>query len=103
MACRPDRSIVITGGLGGFGLALAVWLVQRGARSLLLTSKRGLRTGAQARAIAEMRKHGVQVGWAELGRAPMHACTHSCLGLPGARSKQLHTSVSPLPQIIPGI
>ncbi len=37
---RDDRTYLITGGLGGFGLALAVWLVGRGARKLVLSSKR---------------------------------------------------------------
>lgn len=47
--------------LCSFGLALAHWLVQRGARHLLLTSKRGLRTGAQNKAIQALRKQGAQV------------------------------------------
>jgi fatty acid synthase len=34
-----------TGGLGGFGLELADWLVLRGARKLVLSSRRGGRTG----------------------------------------------------------
>lgn len=38
---------MITGGVGGFGLALADWLVDQGARHLVLTSKRGVRTGSQ--------------------------------------------------------
>ena len=29
-ACRPDRSYLISGGLGGLGLVLAAWLAQRG-------------------------------------------------------------------------
>ena len=29
-ACHPDRVYIITGGLGGFGLELANWLVDRG-------------------------------------------------------------------------
>ena len=37
---RGDRTYLITGGLGGFGLALAVWLVEHGARKLVLSSKR---------------------------------------------------------------
>ena len=37
---RKDRSYVITGGLGGFGLALAVWLARRGAGHIVLSSKR---------------------------------------------------------------
>ena len=39
-AARGDRSYLLSGGLGGFGLALAVWLGQRGARHIILTSKR---------------------------------------------------------------
>ena len=37
---RRDRSYIITGGLGGFGLALAAWLAGKGAGHLVLTSKR---------------------------------------------------------------
>ncbi len=37
---RGDRSYVLTGGLGGFGLALAAWLCQHGARHIVLSSKR---------------------------------------------------------------
>ena len=39
-AARGDRSYLLSGGLGGFGLALAVWLSQRGARHIILSSKR---------------------------------------------------------------
>ena len=37
---RPDRSYLLIGGLGGLGLAFAAWLAQRGARHLILSSKR---------------------------------------------------------------
>lgn len=37
---RDDRTYIISGGVGGFGLALAVWLTGRGATKLILTSKR---------------------------------------------------------------
>ena len=39
-AARPDRSYLLIGGLGGLGLALATWLAQRGAKHLVLSSKR---------------------------------------------------------------
>ena len=42
--CDPRKSYVVTGGLGGFGLELAHWLVERGARNLVLTSRRGIPT-----------------------------------------------------------
>lgn len=38
----------VAGGLGGFGLELANWLVSRGASRLLLNSRSGVRTGYQA-------------------------------------------------------
>lgn len=45
--CNPDHSYIIAGGLGGFGLELADWLVIRGARKIVLNSRSGLRTGYQ--------------------------------------------------------
>ncbi|XP_037348616.1 fatty acid synthase [Talpa occidentalis] len=59
--CPPHKSYVITGGLGGFGLELAQWLVLRGAQKLVLTSRSGIRTGYQAKQIREWRRQGVQV------------------------------------------
>lgn len=52
---------MISGGLGGLGLALAAWLAERGARRLLLTSRRGVRSGEQTCALAALRATGVQV------------------------------------------
>ncbi|KAJ7776328.1 hypothetical protein B0H16DRAFT_1879673 [Mycena metata] len=39
---RGDRIYVLLGGIGGLGIDLAVWMYQRGARNLVLTSRRGL-------------------------------------------------------------
>ncbi len=58
---REDRSYIITGGLGGFGLALAVWLANQGAKNLVMTSKRGMRTGGQRKVIDLLRSRGVNV------------------------------------------
>ncbi|XP_065297860.1 fatty acid synthase-like [Dermacentor albipictus] len=41
------KSYVIVGGLGGFGLELAEWMVSRGCRKMLLVSRSGVRTGYQ--------------------------------------------------------
>lgn len=41
--CEPSLVYVIPGGLGGFGLELADWLVIRGARKLVLSSSSGIR------------------------------------------------------------
>lgn len=40
--CQPDLTYVIPGGLGGFGLELADWLILRGCRNLVLSSSRGI-------------------------------------------------------------
>lgn len=37
----PKGSYIVTGGLAGFGLKTAQWLVEKGAKSLLLLSRRG--------------------------------------------------------------
>ncbi|XP_012511898.1 PREDICTED: fatty acid synthase [Propithecus coquereli] len=59
--CAAHKSYVIAGGLGGFGLELAQWLVLRGAQKLVLTSRSGIRTGYQAKQVREWRRQGVQV------------------------------------------
>lgn len=46
--CDPEGCYIITGGLGGFGLELADWLILRGARNLVLTSRTGIKNGYQA-------------------------------------------------------
>lgn len=40
--CSPYLSYIIPGGLGGFGLELADWLVLRGCRKLVLSSRKGI-------------------------------------------------------------
>ncbi|CAI2347157.1 unnamed protein product [Caenorhabditis sp. 36 PRJEB53466] len=59
--CHPQHVYLITGGLGGFGLELAQWLINRGARKLVLTSRTGIRTGYQARCVHFWRRTGVSV------------------------------------------
>src|SRR5262249_32706196 len=39
---RADATYLITGGLGGFGLAVAQWMVEQGARHLVLAGRRGI-------------------------------------------------------------
>lgn len=46
--CKPDLVYVVAGGLGGFGLELSDWLIIRGARILVLNSRRGVSTSYQA-------------------------------------------------------
>lgn len=53
--------MLLAGGLGGFGLELADWLVLRGARKLVLTSRHGLRTGYQSLRVRTWRGYGTTV------------------------------------------
>ncbi|XP_063877296.1 fatty acid synthase-like isoform X1 [Scylla paramamosain] len=47
LAAHPNMVYLITGGLGGLGLELAGWLINRGAKKVVLTSRRGISTGYQ--------------------------------------------------------
>jgi acyl transferase domain-containing protein/NADPH:quinone reductase-like Zn-dependent oxidoreductase/acyl carrier protein len=60
-AFRPDATYLITGGLGGFGLATAHWLVDQGARSLALLSRRGETTDEAREGIAALKAKGATV------------------------------------------
>ena len=59
--CHPRKTYVISGGLGGFGMELGSWLVDRGATRLVVTSRSGVRTGYQCGCIERWRRGGVQV------------------------------------------
>lgn len=58
---HPSKCYVLVGGLGGFGLELAQWMVKRGATKILLNSRSGVRTGYQAWCIRRWREAGVNV------------------------------------------
>lgn len=58
---RAEKSYVIAGGLGGFGLELAYWLVDRGARKLVLSSRSGARDAYQKLSIKRLRTLGATV------------------------------------------
>ncbi|KAH1018158.1 hypothetical protein HUJ05_005972 [Dendroctonus ponderosae] len=59
--CDPSKSYVICGGLGGFGLELADWLVLRGAQNLVLTSRKGITTGYQQQRTTLWQSYGCNV------------------------------------------
>ena len=47
--------------MGGFGLELADWLVLRGARKLVLSSRTGIRTGYQSLRVRLWSSYGAKV------------------------------------------
>lgn len=59
--CNDNKSYLILGGLGGFGLELADWLILRGAKNLVLTSRTGIKTGYQRMKIDLWKSYGVNV------------------------------------------
>jgi acyl transferase domain-containing protein/acyl carrier protein len=56
-----DASYLITGGLGGFGLATARWLVEQGARRLVLVGRKGAAGEEALRAVAALEGLGAEV------------------------------------------
>lgn len=59
--CLRDRSYIILGGLGGFGLELADWLIFRGARNIVLISRTGIKNGYQRMKVRLWKSYGVNV------------------------------------------
>ncbi|XP_022831505.1 fatty acid synthase [Spodoptera litura] len=59
--CHEDHVYVVVGGLGGFGLELADWLIMRGGRKILLTSRRGITNGYQSSRLRAWASYGADV------------------------------------------
>ncbi|MGD1905569.1 MAG: alpha/beta fold hydrolase [Leptolyngbyaceae cyanobacterium] len=57
---RPDKTYLITGGLGALGLATAQWLVDEGAKTLVLISRRGETENSQ-QVLTALRQQGTTV------------------------------------------
>ncbi len=57
---RPDGGYLITGGLGGLGLRVAEWLVDHGARRLILLGRK-VPSSKAAAVISNLARQGVQV------------------------------------------
>jgi len=61
LGLAADRSWLVTGGLGGFGLRSAQWLVERGCRNLILVGRSGAVSPEAQAALDRFRQQGVQV------------------------------------------
>ncbi len=60
LTLRADGSYLVTGGLGGLGLKLARWLVDRGAKCLVLTSRSAPSEDAR-QIVAELERSGAKI------------------------------------------
>lgn len=58
---HPDARYLVTGGLGGFGRVIARWLVERGARHLVLCGRSGASTPEAEKFVTDLRAIGVNV------------------------------------------
>jgi len=61
-----EATYLITGGFSGFGLATAEWMVEQGARHLVLASRRGAQTDEAQQALARMHQQGAEIAEAQL-------------------------------------
>ena len=61
MVVDPNGVHLVVGGIGGFGLVAAEWLVEKGARHVALCSRRGVADAETAAAIERWRAAGVEV------------------------------------------
>jgi acyl transferase domain-containing protein/NADPH:quinone reductase-like Zn-dependent oxidoreductase/NAD(P)-dependent dehydrogenase (short-subunit alcohol dehydrogenase family)/acyl carrier protein len=57
----PDAVYLISGGTGGFGLELAKWLANKGAKNLMLISRNGPKTSKEIKEIEALGNRGVNV------------------------------------------
>ncbi|KAF2898254.1 hypothetical protein ILUMI_07921 [Ignelater luminosus] len=57
----PHKSYILVGGLGGFGLELANWLISRGATKIVLVSRSGIKNGYQSLCVRRWRDSGAKV------------------------------------------
>jgi thioester reductase-like protein len=60
VAFQSDGTYLITGGLGALGLRIARWMVEQGARQLVLTSRRGASSEAQE-TLSQLEQAGAKV------------------------------------------
>ncbi|HYH98360.1 SDR family NAD(P)-dependent oxidoreductase, partial [Hyalangium sp.] len=81
-----EGTYLLTGGLGGLGLAAAKWLVSRGAKNLVLVGRQGAATEEQRQSVEELKQQGARV---VVGRADVASAAQLERVLQQARAEGL--------------
>jgi len=63
---HADAVYLVTGGLGGLGLLVAEWLVEQGAKHLVLTGRQGVSNDAQQAVVNQLQAKGATVQIAQV-------------------------------------
>ncbi|CAG2172496.1 unnamed protein product, partial [Oppiella nova] len=79
---HPNKVYIITGGLGGFGIELAHWMITLGARKIVLTSRVGAKSDYQKFVIKRLQCFGERL---RMFDAKVHVSTADCSTSAGAR------------------
>ncbi|MEM7125060.1 MAG: SDR family NAD(P)-dependent oxidoreductase [Chloroflexota bacterium] len=74
-ALDPNGTYLVTGGLGSLGLQNARWLVEQGARQIVLTGRRGVQSEHQQAFLDELAAEGIEVNVAQVDVADSAAMT----------------------------
>jgi NADPH:quinone reductase-like Zn-dependent oxidoreductase/aryl carrier-like protein len=61
IAFAADATYLIAGGLGGFGLAVARWMVERGARHLMLLGRHGVPSPEVRQVLTDLEQQGARI------------------------------------------
>lgn len=92
LALNPEASYLVTGGLGGFGLATARWLASRGARQLVLISRSGPVSDEARAALDAFAAQGIQV--------LAHACDVTDRDALAALLERIQSELGPLRGVV---
>ena len=85
VSIRKEGTYLVTGGLGGLGLAVAEWLAERGAGHLVLAGRAGVTTEAQREAIVALQASGAAVSALSLDVADRAAVAAALANIPADR------------------
>ena len=92
LQCDANASYLVTGGLSGFGLKTACWLVEKGARSLVLISRSASISEESQLIIENLKAQGVEIY--------TRACDVTDKKALRALMSEIHREISPLKGIV---